>query len=165
MATTITPIFVSDTILTGSASGLVVTRDMIRNFGSTGDYVEMHLLDPADKIIFSVSPFTNYKIPAPIAGATGFVIQELEFDPEQDLKNLGVQFGRYKIVYNILRPKLVFDDILSLFITEISGDRTEIRLDTNNIGNTIFRDNIIDFINEFQSLRYFREFYLNFGLK
>jgi hypothetical protein len=41
--------------------------------------------------------------------------------------------------------------------------RTEIRLSSNNIDNNTLINNTVEFINEFQSLPYFKEFYLNFG--
>jgi hypothetical protein len=35
---------------------------MIRNFGNSEDYVELHVCDPSDKILFSLIPFKGYKI-------------------------------------------------------------------------------------------------------
>jgi hypothetical protein len=163
MATTIGKISTVNTILSGSQDQLVVTRDMVRNYGAPEDFIEMHVTDPADKNIFSVVPFTNFTIPGVFQPATAYTVQELIFDPATDLNNLGITFGDYNVIYNILRPKIVKSFNPSLFIKEISGDRTEIRLATNNIDNSEFTTNVIDFINEFQSLPYFKEFYLNFG--
>jgi hypothetical protein len=163
MATLINKIQTSNNILSGSQVQLVVTRDMIRNYGSPEDFVEMHITDPADKNIFSVSPFNGFTIPGTFQVSTAYTIQELVFDPSTDLKNIGISFGDYKVTYNVLRPKIVKDYNPSLFIKEISGDRTEIRLSTNNIDNSTLITNTIEFIDEFQSLPYFKEFYLNFG--
>jgi len=164
MSTTIKQIFNNNNILTGSSSNLVVTRDMIRNFGQPEDYVEMILSDPANKVLNTIVPFSNYTIPGifqpKVDPAT---IQELIFDPSTDLKNLGIRSGDYKIIYNILRPVIVKSYNPSLFIKEISGDRTEIRLTTNNIPNDEIINNTNDFIISFQSVPYFKEFYLNFG--
>ena len=164
MSITIKQIFSDNNILTGSSSNLVVTRDMIRNFGQPEDYVEMILSDPAEKIIAFIVPFSNYTIPGifePNVDPT--TIQELIFDPAADLTNLGVQSGDYKVTYNILRPVIVKSFNPSLFIKEISGDRTEIRLTTNNIPEDDLINNTTEFIQNFQSLPYFKEFYLNFG--
>jgi hypothetical protein len=165
MATIITPLSIPNNILTGSSSQLVVTRDMVRNFGLPEDYVEMHLADPAGKHIFSIIPFQNYQIPGTfqptIDGEAS--IQELVFDPELDLKNLGIKYGDYNITYNIFRPKIIKDYNQSLFLKEISSDRTEIRLDSHNISNVDLIANSIDFVEEFSNSPYFKEFYLNFG--
>lgn len=166
MSITINKIPSANNILTGSAASLVVTRDMIRNFGAPEDYIEMHLSDPANKVILSFVPFTNYTIPGiflpPASQSTDYDIKDLTFNPEQDLKNLNILFGDYKITYNILRPVIVKSYNPSLFIKEISGDRTEIRLATNNISDNDIITNTSEFISNFQSLPYFKEFYLNF---
>jgi hypothetical protein len=163
MATTVTKINNSNNILSGSSSQLVVTRNMTRNFGSPEDFVELHISDPSGKIIYSLVPFTNYTLPGTFLPTEQPTVQELIFDPATDLKNIGIQFGDYITTYNILRPQIVKSSNLSLFIKEISSDRTEIRLSSNNIPNDELESNTLNFIDEFQSLPYFKEFYLNFG--
>jgi hypothetical protein len=163
MATTVTKINNSNNILSGSSSQLVVTRNMTRNFGSPEDFVELHISDPSGKIIYSLIPFTNYTLPGTFLPTEQPTVQELIFDPATDLKNIGIQFGDYITTYNILRPQIVKSSDLSLFIKEISSDRTEIRLSSNNIPNDELESNTLNFIDEFQSLPYFKEFYLNFG--
>jgi hypothetical protein len=163
MATTVTKINTSNNILPGSSSTLVASKDMTRNFGAPEDYVELHISDPAGKHLFSVVPFLNYKVPGGLIPTDTYNIQELEFDPAIDLKNLGISFGDYVLTYNILRPKISPSYNLSFFIKEISPDRTEIRLSTSNLTNTDIENNTLDFILEFQSTAYFKEFYINFG--
>ena len=161
MATTVSKISKNNNILTGSASELVATRNMVRNFGSAEDYVELHVADPAGKNLYSIVPFTNYQVPGNFQ--TTDAIQDLIFDPATDIKNLGIQYGDYNLTYNVLRPKIVKSNNRPFFIKEISGDRTELRLVTNNVSNIDVENGTFDFINEIQSLNYFKEFYLNFG--
>jgi len=163
MATTVTKLPIVNNILTGSSTDLVPSQNMTRNFGANQDFVEMHVFDPSDKRLYSVSPFTGYKTPGNFQPTDTYSIQELEFTPDIDLQNLGIQFGDYKVYYNILRPKIVEENNKAFFIKEISSDRTEIRLSTNNITNDIIESGTINFINEIQNLTYFKEFYLNFG--
>lgn len=163
MATSVIKISNNNNILSGSSATLVTSRDMVRNFGATEDYVELHITDPAGKNIYSIVPFLNYKVPGTFSPTDTYSIQELEFDPSQDLKNLGLSSGDYITIYNILRPKIIASNIPSFFIKEISSDRTEIRLITNNITNNELETNTLNFIYEFQGLPYFKEFYLNFG--
>ena len=163
MATNITKIAYNDSILTGSSAALVASKDMVRNFGATEDYVELHIDDPSGKHLFSLIPFLNYRIPGTFLPTDTISIQELEFDPAKDLQDLGVGYGDYVLTYNILRPKIVKSYNRSFFIKEISPDKTEIRLSSNNVSNTDIEINTVDFIAEFQSLPYFKEFYINFG--
>jgi hypothetical protein len=163
MSTVINKITSTNNILTGSAFPLVVTRNMVRNFGSSEDYVEMHLSDPSGRVSFSIVPFKDYIIPGGFQPSTTYTIKELVFDPGKDLENLGIKFGNYNVTYNILRPIIVKNYNPSLFIKEISGDRKEIRLSTNNIPNSELIQNTNEFIQNFSGTPYFKEFYLNFG--
>lgn len=163
MSTVINKITSTNNILTGSAFPLVVTRNMVRNFGSSEDYVEMHLSDPSGRVSFSIVPFKDYIIPGGFQPSTTYTIKELVFDPGKDLENLGIKFGNYNVTYNILRPIIVKSYNPSLFIKEISGDRKEIRLSTNNIPNSELIQNTNEFIQNFSGTPYFKEFYLNFG--
>ena len=160
--TTVTRLFIDNNILSGSSAALVGTVNQTRNFGVPGDYVEMNVYNLGDTFLFQVSPFRNYKLPGTFTGETTLV-QELEFDPGKDLTNLGINTGDYKTEYNILRPKIVNTNDRIFFVKEISADRTEIRLSTNNVSNEVLTQGALEFINEFQSLGYFKEFYINLG--
>ena len=161
MAISIKKISQNTNILPVSASNLVATRNMTRNFGQPEDYVEMHIADPSGKVVLSLTPFTNYTVPSTFVTASQ--IHELTFDPATDISNAGIQFGSYTVTYNIFRPKVVTSYLPNFFIKEISGDRTEIRLSSNTVPETLIVDGTTTFINEFQSTIYFKEFYLNFG--
>ena len=165
MPTTVSQILLPTNILTGSSSALVPAKNMVRNFGDLEDYVELHISDPAGKVLYSIVPFKSYKIPGNFQPTSDLVssIQNLQFDPEKDATNFGLTYGNYNLYYNILRPKIDLSFTKSFFIKEISADRTELRLINNNISQIVLENNISKFINEFKSYNYFKEFYLNFG--
>jgi len=52
---------------------------------------------------------------------------------------------------------------LNYYITDISSDRTEIRLDSNTILNADIINTVREFINYREEAGYFVDFYLNFG--
>ena len=161
MAIAIKKISQNTNILPVSASSLVATKNMTRNFGQPEDYVEMHIADPSGKVVLSLTPFTNYTVPSTFVSSSQ--IHELTFDPATDISNAGIQFGSYTVTYNIFRPKVIASYLPNFFIKEISGDRTEIRLSSNTIPEATLTAGTTTFINEFQSTPYFKEFYLNFG--
>jgi len=165
MSTTVIKLPRNNNILSGSSSAtLVPSREMMRVFGNSEDYVELHVANPAGNILYSVIPFKGYSIPGTFLPTSGSIsLKELLFDPSLDLKNLGLQFGEFKVIYNILRPKIDLTYNRTFFIKEISADRTEIRLSTNNISNSVLQQSALDFIYDFQSTPYFKEFYLNLG--
>ena len=155
---------VDNNILSGSAVTLVNSINQVRSFGVTGDYVEFNIYDLNNRFLYQQSPFNGYKIPGDYPSTEGEILyQELEFDPSQDIQNVGFSYGNYILEYNILRPKIINTSDKIFFIKEISSDRTEIRISTNNVSNTSLNDGTLAFINENQDLGYFKEFYINFG--
>jgi len=163
MSTKVTQISLNNNILSGSVSTLVPTKNMVRNFGNTEDYIELHITDPAEKNLYSIVPFANYKVPSNTVPQAGLSVEKVTFDPAADLANLGITYGKYNVYYNIFRPKVILDYTKSIFIKEISKDRTEIRLYSNNVTPSQFQTNTNNFIAERGSNPYFKEFYLNFG--
>jgi hypothetical protein len=163
MSTQVTKISSNNSILSPNQSKLVTFRELTRNFGASEDYVEMNISDPSGRNLFNVVPFKNYQIPGVFQPSTAYTINELVFDPATDLKNLGVSLGDYRVQYNILRPKVNLTTDRVFFIKEISANRTEIRLFTNNIPNAQIDTNTSQFISDIQGLPYFKEFYINFG--
>ena len=164
MAVTVTKIKNQNNILNVSSSVEIISRDMIRYFNGSTDFIEMHVIDyNINNVIYTVSPFNNYKIPGTFLPTSTILVEDLEFSPDVDLNNLGIKNGNFKVQYNILRPKITNLSAFIFFIKEISGDRTEIRLSSNNISNQDIENGAYEFISEIQSLSYFKEFYLNFG--
>jgi len=164
MESTVTRIYNNNNLLTGSNGLLINSVSQARKFGVSGDFVEMNVFDPAGSLLYIISDFKNYTIPGGNqADPLGDYTQELIFDPSKDLDNLAANSGDFTINYNILRPKVINTSNKLFFIKEISSDRTEIRLSSNNVSNTILIDGTLSFINEFQNLGYFKEFYINVG--
>jgi len=62
-------------------------------------------------------------------------ISTVNIDPVSDVTSIGYTFGKVKSVYNFISPKLGTSFFNKLFISEISSDRTEIRLSSNFILN------------------------------
>ena len=147
MATKVTQILLNSNILSGSVSTtLVPSKDMIRNFGNTEDYVELHITDPSGKNLYSIVPFSNYKVPANTTPQAGLSVDKITFDPATDLANLGLTYGKYNAYYNIFRPKVILGYTKTIFIKEISKDRTEIRLQSNNTTPAQLQANTNNFI-------------------
>jgi hypothetical protein len=167
MATVVTQISNnSNLILTGSASSLVPFKDMVRNFGQPEDYIELHIADPTDKVLYTISPFKNFKIPSGGDGTTypnSITVQSVQVNPAEDASNFGLTNGTYHFTYNIFRAKGDLSPNRSFFIKEISPDRKELRLVNNTISTFTLEQNILSFIDERKNLTYFKEFYLNFG--
>ena len=164
MPNTVTNISSTSNILSGSISNLVASKEMVRNFNASTDYVEMSVLNPIGTLLLNIPDFKGYTIPAIGPQKAGDIsVQELSFNPVTDLSNLGLNNGEFIIQYNILEPQIVRSNNKPFFIKEISANRTEIRLSTNTINTATLQSNFFDFQLNFQANTYFKEFYINLG--
>lgn len=164
MASNIQQLSVNSNILPEQATSFVKTITQIKSFGVDGDYIEMNIYDLNNKFLFQVSPFLNFKIPPSSLSEDGQLTKDLDFSPDIDLNNLNITVGNFITEYNILRPKIINTNNKIFFIKEISSDRTELRISTNNITyNDILENSVLSYIDEIQSLGYFKEFYINIG--
>ena len=133
-----------------SFSGSVTTGSI------SPDYIEFYIYDQNQNILFptvGINTLTNYGV------RDGDVL----LNPINDLQSYNYAQGTYNVLYNFFRKRLRSDNFATYYISEISSDRTEIRLDSNIIEN---QDIIIatnQFIEYRESQDYFVDFYLNFG--
>jgi len=127
-------------------------------FTSSTDYIEYYAYDESKNLIYPPSstkaiPVTNYSV---INGDT-------ELYPSENLEDLGYDEGSFYATYNFYRKVLSSDIKNNYYISEISSDRTELRLNSNSIPNESIISSSIEFI-EFRELQdYFVDFLLNFG--
>ena len=94
------------------------TPDIVGIAGTTTAVVEKHYYAGSSLVASQTSPYE--KIGDEINGYTIFV------KPEQDVRDAGFNQGTYNIVYNFIHK------LPNVKITEISGDRTEIKVASPN---------------------------------
>ena len=135
---------------------LIVQSQLDTVYNRDTDYIEYYAYDQNQNLIYpgSTIPLLDYDV------RDGDVI----LNPEQDLINSGYDLGVYNILYNFYRKRLSSDISQKYFITDISSDRTEIRLDSNIISNDLIISSSNSFIEYRETADYFVDFYLNFGL-
>lgn len=124
-------------------------------FSQSTDYIEYYVYDENQNLIFP--PVTQELITYSVKEGN------VTLDPIQDLQRQQFDEGNYYINYHFYRKHLGSSVQEKYYISEISSDRTEIRLASSLIDN----DTIISSSNEFIEYRelqdYFVDFYLNFG--
>ena len=134
-----------DTVLTGSS------------------YIEFLIYDNNQTLLYSTTNYTSYNVENDGQSAgNDNQISQFNISPGVDTENQGFSQGEYISYYNFL-TKRIGDPNTNLFISEISSDRTEIRLDSNILSDL----DIVEQTNNFTQFRenstYFVDFYLNFG--
>ena len=135
---------------------LINEVDIDTSFSSSIDYIEFYIYDQNKNIIFpsiGINTLVNFDI------RDGDVL----LNPVKDLESYNYSEGTYNVLYNFYRKRLDSDNFNKFYISEISSDRTEIRLDSNVIDNENIIISTNEFINYRDSQDYFVDFYLNFG--
>jgi hypothetical protein len=141
--------------------------DIVPNFEVTSlfqpeeDLVEYFVYDANSNLLYSEYNYSEYSfIEDPsITNLGGY--STININPEKDLSDGGFDVGQYNIVYNFFEPQLGSNSDLNFYIKEISTDRTELRLSSNNF--KISLESYNTFQSKLQGEEYFNEFYLNFG--
>jgi len=128
-------------------------------FSSSTDYIEYYAYDENKSLIFPLE--TN--IPAFSLRNYSTLEGDTCLYPAEDINEIGYDGGQFYSTYNFYRKLLASDITINYYISEISADRTELRLKSNVISD----EDMIQLGNEFITTReesgYFYDFLLNFG--
>jgi hypothetical protein len=151
---------------------IIPNTTITSSFSPVDSRVEYFIYDFNDTLLSSNPDLRSYK-PVQIT-AEGNIV-DMTLVPEFDAVNAGYDTGIIKTIYNFVTPELNSEND-TLFISEISPSRTEVRLssNTNPLFNTVGVDaatfissSNYDLYNTFrqnvETNNYFDEFYLNFG--
>ena len=140
----------------------VASRDISRKFGRPEDYIELHIYNTNNQLLFSEQNFTQYSFPP---GSTDLqsLTSEINMDPVEVLRSYGYTSGKYKLIFNIQRKKIFTSTEPPFTITEISPTKREIRGVANNVNNETFDTSLKSFISEIEGSLYFKDFVLNLG--
>jgi hypothetical protein len=124
------------------------------SFNPNIDTVEYLIFDLNKNVLAYNAFYPNYTI----------LGSNINIDPQLNLENEGFTEGQYITKYNFVSNLLGSSFVSRFFIQEISSDRTEIRLNTNQIANNILVFEANRLTNQiFYSQGSYPDFYLNFG--
>jgi len=130
---------------------------------TSGSYIELFIYNNNQSILSSDYTFNQYTVlnngQSP---GTNNSISQIEIDPEKILLDYGYSQGEYITYFNFLE-KQIGSYLQQLYISEISPDRTELRLDSTSLSTLDIIEQTSLFIIERENSDYFLDFYLNFG--
>ena len=127
-------------------------------FTASTDYIEYYAYDENRTQVY---PASNIKAVA----LDSYTVEygDTLISPDQDLANIGLNYGSYYSTYNFYRRLLGSDITINYYIDEISADRTELRLKSTAIDVDTMVSESNAFILEREASDYFVDFLLNFG--
>jgi hypothetical protein len=135
--------------------------DLNREFGAEQDTVELHIFSVNNQLLRSLYNFSNYTVQNTKDNSS--LYDTLYLNPEEDLKSFGYSRGKYIPVYNFYRPLFLSTPDRRFFIKEISSDRTEIRVTTNDISYDALGTSYFNYLTSKQGKSFYSDFLLNFG--
>ena len=141
---------------------LISTFNVNTSFISSS-YIEFFVYDNNFNILSSDYSFSQYTIQNNgQSPGNNDDVSEILLDPENILISQGYTQGQYNSYFNFFN-KQIGSNLEQLYISEISSDRTEIRLDSTVLTILDVIEQTNTFIQERENSDYFLDFYLNFG--
>jgi len=142
---------------------VLITSFDVNTFLSSSSYIEFFIYDNNQNILSSDYNFSQYTIlnNGQSAGSNN-IVSQIEIDPETILIDSGYDQGTYITYFNFFN-KQIGSELQQLYISEISSDRTEIRLDSTSLPDADIVEQTTNFIQLRESSSYFVDFYLNFS--
>ena len=134
----------------------------VNTFLSESSYIEYNVYDLNNSLLFTSYDYDSYTVLEDGQSAQDGNISQIIINPESDLINTGFDQGSYNVYYSFLVNK-VGNNNERLYITEISSDRTEIRLSSNVIDDQSLVDQTSTFVGERNNSPFFLDFYINLG--
>jgi hypothetical protein len=128
-----------------------------QTFGFENDYIEYFTYDTSGNLINSNYNYKDFKLPFNSYLTPGAKLPKIEIDPVQDLKNLGYISGEFITQYNFQTKKISSPEA-ELFISQISENRTEIRINSTIISSTellIYGNKLIEELDTSTKQKYF----------
>ena len=141
---------------------LIPAFEAVSQFTPSTDNIEFSIYNEQGVIEYINYNYTNYQVTLNYNSKNNSV-STVTVDPEKDLITQGYDQGNYTVYYNFLRNQISSSQSNPYFVTQISSDRTELRLSNNNLTNDQLVQEINNFINELNDSPYFEDFRLNFG--
>ena len=137
----------------------------VNTYLNSGSYIENFLYTLNSDLISSNYNFNDYTIlnDGQSPGTNGNIVTiDINVTSSSDLLPEGTTLGQYVSYYNFLQ-KEIGSNIQELYISEISSDRTEVRLDSTSLTILDILEQASNLIQKRENSPYFLDFYLNFG--
>ena len=133
---------------------------------------EFYIYDANKVLITSNYNFSGLTVPDnpnpkpsfdPRTGTTSYSTTEVNLNPEGDIVQEGFTFGKMYAVYNFINLELGSSMEVPYYLSEISSDRTEIRLKSNFITTRTMKSTSVGLKNTLANPDFFDEIYISFG--
>ncbi len=140
----------------------LISNNTLQEEFSDSSYIEFYVYDLNQNLLTSNLNYTNYQILDSEGDIEDNTLSTIITDPQNDLEKAGFSDGSYVAYYNFF-DKQIGDPVTNLYISAISTDRTELRLDSTVLSNLDIIEQTNNFISQRNIQNYFVDFYINFS--
>ena len=140
---------------------IIPSKIISSSFTPGENNMEAFIYDESLQLVSRLLNYNEYKIEQNSSTTSLTGTDQLQLDPTKDLTNQGYVNGTFNIVYNFLNYELSSSLANKYFISEISSDRTEIRLKNNSLSNDQISSSYNVFKDKIDNVKYFDEFYIS----
>ena len=135
--------------------------NIVRNFGADQDVVEFYVYSADNTLIAANYDFKNYN--TQLTSESSSLYDTLYLDPVEDTKSAGYEVGEYNVNYFFYRNLFLSSFTTRFYLKEISSDRTEIKIATNEVSYNALGTSYLNYIASKQGKSFYSDFILNFG--
>jgi hypothetical protein len=139
---------------------IIPSEDIASSFVPEENRVELFIYDVNVSLLDSVYDYNDWTITQNSDTSGLNNTDTLQLDPSSDLFKRGYDNGDLYAVYNFVNYELTSSPTNQYYISEISSDRTEIRLKSNFISNEDVETSFNDLKLRLDSAEFFDEFYI-----
>ncbi len=141
---------------------LIPAFEATSQFTPSTDNVEFSIYNEQGLLEYINYNYKKYQVTLNYSNQNNSV-STVTVNPEKDLLSNGYDQGNYTVYYNFIRNVLNSSQSSPYFLSQISSDRTEIRIINNSLSNEEIKSLVDSFTTELNDSPYFEDFRLNFS--
>ena len=142
---------------------IIPSQELVGSFIPEKNKIEFYIYDANVSLLSSNYDFRDWSITQNSSTTTLTSTDIIGLDPSKDIFDSGFDIGSLYAVYNFINPELNSNSTQTYYISDISSNRTELRLKSNFITNEQISSSFIEFSTKLNNPAYFDEFYISFG--
>ena len=142
---------------------IIPSFDITGSFDPNNDKIEFYAYDLNRNLLTADYNFRNWAVYNEVSFNTTNSLSNFTIDPKEDSISYGIDSGTVNVIYNFVSNKFNSSDLNPYYISELSSDRTELKIQNNYLENLSISESYSTFNQEVLNSSYFDEFYINFG--
>ena len=135
--------------------------EVVRSFGTDQDVIEYYVYSANNTLVDVNYNYQNYSTQQTFESSS--LYDTIYINAVEDVKSAGYDVGEYNTNYFFYRNLFLSNYQTRFYIKEISSDRTEIKISTNQISYNALGTSYLNYLTSKQGKSFYSDLLLNFG--